>query len=49
MCAIPEVCGHDGAELGIHLVVKIVGDVPPDFHAVDFNGPFGQVPTPFLC
>ena len=46
MCAIPEARGHDSAELGIHLVVKIVGDVPPDFHAVDFNGPFGQVSTP---
>ena len=49
MCAIPEVCGHDGAELSVNLLVEIVRDVPPDFHAVDFDGPFGQVPTPFLC
>ena len=42
MSAIFKVRSHAGAEGSIHLAFKIVGNLPPHFQAVDFDGPFRQ-------
>ena len=41
--AILEVRSHARAERSIHLALKIVGNLPPHFYAVDFDGSLRQV------
>jgi hypothetical protein len=36
--AIFEVRSHAGAQRCIHLAFKIIGNLPPHFYAVDFDG-----------
>ena len=48
MATILKVGGHAGTETRFYLVVKIVGNLPPYFFAVNFDGPFGQAVPPFL-
>jgi len=43
MSAILKVGSHAGAEFSIHLAFKIIGNVPPHFDAVDFDGPLRQM------
>jgi hypothetical protein len=42
MSAILKVRSHAGAEVSIHLAFKIIGNLPPHFYAVDFDGLFRQ-------
>ena len=43
MSAILKVRSHAGAERRVHLTFKIIGNLPPHFYAVDFDGLFRQV------
>src|SRR6266446_5232836 len=43
MSAIFEVRSHAGAEGSIHLAFKIIGNLPPHFYTVDFDGPLRQM------
>ena len=43
MSAILKVRSHAGAEVSIHLAFKIIGNLPPHFYAVDFDGFVRQV------
>ncbi len=43
MSAILKVRSHTGAELSVHLAFKIIGNLPPDFYAVNFDGLLRQM------
>lgn len=43
MSAVLKVGSHAGAERSIHLAFKIIGNLPPHFYAVDFDGLLRQV------
>src|SRR5438132_9789363 len=42
--AFPEVRLHGGAQVHIHIIVEVVGDLLPDLFAVDYHGlvPFAK-------
>jgi hypothetical protein len=43
MSAIFKMRSHAGSQGSIHLAFKIIGNLPPHFYAVDFDGLFRQV------
>ena len=43
MSAVLKVGSHAGAERSIHLAFKIIGNLPPHFYAVDFDGLLRQM------
>jgi hypothetical protein len=47
MRTVLKVGGHDGTETGIYFIVKIVGDLPPYFFAVNFDWLLRQALPPF--
>src|SRR5215469_5186230 len=47
MSTILKMGGHDGAETWLYFIVKIVGNLPPHFYTINFDGPFRQALPPF--
>ena len=47
MSTILKMSCHDVAETWLYFIVNVIGNLPPNLYAVNFDGPFRQVVPPF--